>query len=39
VTDIAFAAEEELEKFHLTPAAMRVLKNAFAMDRARRKSK
>jgi len=39
VTDIAFAAEEELESFHLTPTATRVLKNAFAMDRARRKSK
>lgn len=39
VTDIAFATEEELEKFHLTPTAMRVLKHAFALDRARRYSK
>lgn len=39
VTDIAFATEEELVKFHLTPTAMRVLRNAFAMDRERRKPK
>jgi len=39
VTDIAFATEEELESFHLTPTAMRVLKHAFAMDRERRKRK
>ena len=37
VTDVAFASEDELEKFHLTPTAMRVLRRAFAMDRERRK--
>ena len=36
VTDVAFAAEEELEKFGLTETATRVLKKAFAMARARR---
>ena len=39
VTDIAFATEEELERFHLTPTAMRVLRQAFAMDRERHKRK
>jgi 8-oxo-dGTP diphosphatase len=33
VTDVAFAAENELEKFSLTPTATRVLKKAFAMAR------
>ena len=36
VTDVAFASEEELARFHLTETATRVLKKAFAMDRARR---
>ena len=36
VTDIAYATEPELEKFHLTPTAMRVLRHAFAMQRRRR---
>lgn len=36
VTDIAFACEEELEKFKLTSTATRVLKRAFEMDRQRR---
>ncbi|OLB82610.1 MAG: hypothetical protein AUI12_18810 [Acidobacteria bacterium 13_2_20CM_2_57_6] len=36
VTDVAFAREEELVRFHLTETATRVLKKAFAMDRARR---
>ena len=35
VTDVAFAREEELARFHLTETAARVLKKAFAMDRAR----
>jgi ADP-ribose pyrophosphatase YjhB (NUDIX family) len=35
VTDVAFAREEELPKFHLTETATRVLKKAFAMARAR----
>ncbi len=35
VTDVAFAREEELARFHLTETATRVLKKAFAMDRAR----
>ena len=38
VTDIAFATEEELEKFQMTKTAMRVLHRAFAMDRERRTS-
>ena len=37
VTDIAFAAEHELESYHLTPTATRVLRRAFAMDRERLK--
>ena len=37
VTDIAYATEQELEKFQMTPTAMRVLRRAFAMDRERRK--
>ena len=36
VTDVAFAREEELVQFHLTETATRILKKAFAMDRARR---
>jgi len=36
VTDVAFAREEELEKFQLTETANRVLRKAFAMDRERR---
>jgi hypothetical protein len=38
VTDVAFATEAELENFHLTSTALRVLRRAFAMDRERRKS-
>jgi len=37
VTDVAFAREEELEKFQLTETATRVLRRAFAMDRERQK--
>ena len=33
VTDLAFAAEEELENYHLTPTATRILKKAFRMAR------
>lgn len=36
VTDVALAREEELVRFHLTETATRILKKAFAMDRARR---
>lgn len=39
VTDVALAREEELGKFHLTETATRILKKAFAMDRARRKAR
>lgn len=39
VTDIAFAREDELTRFHLTETATRVLKKAFAMDRERRATK
>ena len=36
VTDVAFAREDELGNYHLTETATRILKKAFAMDRARR---
>jgi 8-oxo-dGTP diphosphatase len=39
VTDVAFAREEELGKYHLTETALRILHQAFAMERARRKNK
>jgi ADP-ribose pyrophosphatase YjhB (NUDIX family) len=39
VTEIAYAAEDDLEKFHLTSTATRVLRRAFAMDRERRKAR
>jgi 8-oxo-dGTP diphosphatase len=39
VTDVAFAREDELSRFHLTETATRVLKKAFAMDRARQTAK
>ncbi len=35
VTDLAFAREDDLPKFHLTEKATSVLKKAFAMSRAR----
>jgi ADP-ribose pyrophosphatase YjhB (NUDIX family) len=35
--DVAYASEEELSKFHLTPTATRVLRKAFAMHRERSK--
>jgi ADP-ribose pyrophosphatase YjhB (NUDIX family) len=35
VTDVAFATEEELERFCLTPTATRVVRTAFALARAR----
>jgi 8-oxo-dGTP diphosphatase len=35
VTDVAYAREDQLGDFHLTETATRVLKTAFAMDRAR----
>lgn len=35
VTDVAFATEDELPRFHLTETATRVVKKAFAMARAR----
>ena len=37
VTDIAYAAEEELAAFNMTTTVTRVLHRAFAMDRERRK--
>jgi len=37
VTDVICAREDELEQFHLTETATRVLRKAFAMDRERRK--
>lgn len=36
VTDVVFASEDELGRYHLTVTATRVLKRAFAMDRAPR---
>ncbi|MGH9740939.1 MAG: NUDIX hydrolase [Candidatus Acidiferrum sp.] len=36
VTDVAFASEDELARYHLTETATRVLKKAFAMEIARR---
>jgi len=39
VTDVAYAREEELEKFHLTQSALRVIRKAFAMDRELRESR
>ena len=35
VTDVAFAGEDELGRYNLTPTATRVLRKAFAMARAR----
>lgn len=35
VTDLAFATEEELPRFNLTPAATRIFKKAFVMAAAR----
>ncbi|HYL85734.1 MAG TPA: NUDIX hydrolase [Candidatus Angelobacter sp.] len=39
VTELAFATVEELTQFHLTETATRILKKAFAMDRARAASR
>ncbi len=36
VTDVAFAGEHELEAYHLTETATRILRKAFAMERGRR---
>lgn len=36
VTDAVFASEDELGKYGLTETATRILRKAFAMDRARR---
>lgn len=36
VTDVAFATEDEFAKYGLTETATRILRKAFAMDRARR---
>jgi 8-oxo-dGTP diphosphatase len=35
-TDVSFVREEELDKFQLTETALRILRKAFAMDRALR---
>jgi len=39
VTDIAYATEEELERFHMTSTATRVVRRAFAIDRERQKTR
>jgi 8-oxo-dGTP diphosphatase len=36
VTDVAYAAEDELDKFQLTPTATRIIKRAFSMSRQKR---
>ena len=36
VTDVAFAREDQLDKFHLTETGQRILRKAFAMERALR---
>ncbi len=36
VTDVAYAREDELDKFHLTETALRILRKAFVMERAHR---
>jgi 8-oxo-dGTP diphosphatase len=36
VTDVAFAREEDLDDYGLTETATRILRKAFAMERARR---
>jgi 8-oxo-dGTP diphosphatase len=36
VTEVAYAREDELDKFHLTETALRILRKAFAMERALR---
>ena len=38
VTDVAFATEDEFVKYGLTETATRILRKAFAMERARRTS-
>jgi 8-oxo-dGTP diphosphatase len=35
ISDLAFVREDELEPYHLTPVALRVLRKAFAMARGR----
>ena len=37
VTDVAFAPEDELSRFSLTPTATRVIRKAFALSREKRK--
>jgi ADP-ribose pyrophosphatase YjhB (NUDIX family) len=39
VTDVAFAREEELGKYNLTETATRILRKAFALERARNGTK
>lgn len=39
VTDVAFASENELGRYHLTETATRVLKKAFEMNLARRSAR
>jgi 8-oxo-dGTP diphosphatase len=39
VTDVVYAREDELARFHLTETATRILRKAFAMDLARHASR
>jgi len=36
VTDVAWAGEDELERFSLTPTATRVIRKAFSLARVRK---
>jgi len=38
VTDLAFSHEEELQRFHLSETATRIIRKAFALHRDRRES-
>jgi 8-oxo-dGTP diphosphatase len=38
VTDVVFAQQEDLDRFHLTETALRILHKAFGMDRARHRA-
>jgi mutator protein MutT len=37
-TDVAYAREEELDSFHLTDTALRILRKAFATERKRKQA-
>lgn len=39
VTELAYAREDQLDRFQLTETATRIIQKAFALDRARRRSR